>query len=121
MTSSNLVDCMTGIRRSSSCLPAAIGIDQDGNDHGLCVQQPEQLNAFRSKLAIDKGHASDIAARPVEADHQPVLNRLAAVCEHDRNARRRSLGGDRGDYASCSKDCIDRTFDSAARAGSLSY
>src|SRR4051812_42902296 len=36
-------------------------------------------------------------------------------CEHDRNVRRRRLGGDRRDHAPCSKDCIDRTFDQLGR------
>ena len=39
------------------------GIDQDGNDRRLGVQQPEQLDAFGSELAVDEGNAGDVAAR----------------------------------------------------------
>src|SRR5262249_27417276 len=62
-------------------------IDQHSNDCRPRVQQPEQLDAFRPKLAVDEAYAGDIAARPVQAGDQPMLDRIAAVGEHDRDGR----------------------------------
>ena len=101
--------CISGVR--------ILGIDQDCNDCRLGVHQPEQLDAFGSKLAIDESYAGDVATRPVEAGDQPMLDRVAAVCEHDRNARRRRLGGDRRDHAAGGKDHIDRKIGEVGRKG----
>src|SRR5262245_3393398 len=95
--------CIGGVR--------ILGIDQHGNGRRLGIQQPEQLDALRSQLAVDEGYPCDIAARTVEAGDQPVLDRVAAVGKHDWYACRRRLGGERGDHASGRKDCIDRTID----------
>ena len=98
------------------------GIDQYGDDRRLGVQQPEQLDAFRSKLAIDEGYPGDIATRPVEAGDQPVLDWIAAVREHDRNFAV-------ADFAAITETTLPvakiastgRLTSSAASAGSLSY
>src|SRR5262249_49091498 len=62
-------------------------IDQHSNDCRPRVQQPEQLDAFRPKLAVDEADAGDVAARPVQAGDQPMLDRIAAIGEHDRDSR----------------------------------
>ena len=64
--------------------------DHGGLRHQL-MQQSRAASATSS--AVESGDAGNVAARPVEAGDQTVLDRIAAGLEHDRNRRGRRLGG----------------------------
>ena len=45
----------------------------------------QQLYSFRAELVGEEGHARQIAARPIEAGHEPACDRVLADNEHNGN------------------------------------
>jgi hypothetical protein len=56
----------------------------------------DEIDAFARQFRTDGGHAGHVVARPGEALHQSVLDRIPDECHHDRNLAGRPPGGERG-------------------------
>src|SRR5262245_42065349 len=62
-----------------------LGIDQYGNDRRPGVQQPEQLDALRSKLAVDEGAVTlppgrlRLATSPFSTGSLPLANTIGML------------------------------------------
>src|SRR5262249_52348523 len=72
-------------------------IAQPGNGGRRRDQLVQQLQALWLQGSVSKAHAGDIAARPVEAGHDPACNGIAAGDEHDRYRRGGSPSRAHGD------------------------
>src|SRR6516165_6746166 len=66
--------------------------DERGKARSSRQQVMQQLKPFCRERLIDVSDAGDLAARPVEARHKTVLNRVEAGPEDDRNGGGRCLG-----------------------------
>jgi hypothetical protein len=73
----------------------AARIDQHGNSARLGDKLAKQLKALTANRARNENYSRNVAARPVEARHEAVPDRIAAGGEHDRYRRGRRLGSDR--------------------------
>ena len=75
---------------------------------------------FAAERAAEKGYAGDVAARPVEAGDQALLDRIAAAGEDDRNRRGRRFGRERRGGLLPTITATGRRTRSAASAGNRS-
>ena len=73
----------------------SVRVHERGNRRRLGHELPQQLQSLRPQHAAEKAHAGDVAARPVEAGDQALLDRVAAAPEDDRHRRGCGLGGER--------------------------
>ena len=82
-----------------------VGIDEQAIDGRRRHQFTQQLHPLRPELSV-KGHAGDVAARPVEAGDESRLDRVITAGEDDRNGGGRRLcrqgrsSAVRGDHSS---------------------
>jgi hypothetical protein len=72
----------------------AVRIDDKRNELCLGDQLAQQLKALWAQLTGKDGDACGIAARPVEARDELLLDWVAAAAEHDWNCRGRGLSGE---------------------------
>src|SRR5262245_31811220 len=70
---------------------------------------------FAGDQHVEPTHSRDIAARPVEATHEALVNRIAASREHDRNVLGRRHGGQYRSATSRRDDHVDLAADQIGR------
>src|SRR5262245_19449383 len=90
-------------------------ICQHGNQRSTGNKFVQQAKPFADDQHVEPTHSRDIAARPVEATHESLVNRIAASREHDRNrfchchrSQYRSATSRRDDHVDLAADQIGR-------------
>jgi hypothetical protein len=89
-----------GLRRDLDVAPfryvfGGARIHQHGNRCRAGHKLAEQLQPLARTAARQEADAGDVPAGPVEACHQPVLDRIGSDHKHDRHRGGRSLGRQR--------------------------
>src|SRR5262249_28098076 len=82
-----------------------VGIDQHGNARGARQQLVQEPTLLRRQGRNKKGHARDVAARPVAAADQAEFDGVTAAYEDDRDGRSRRLGRNCRGGIVCSDYC----------------
>ena len=79
----------------SASVVGSVRVHEHGNCCRLGHELAQQLQPLRAQHAGEKAHARDVAARPVEAGDQALLDRVAPAREDDRHRRGCGLGRER--------------------------
>ena len=90
-------------------------IDERADGRRRRDQAVQQLQPLRLQLHAQRGHAGEIAARPVQAGDQPERDRIGAGEEHDRNGPGRGLGGEHAEHLAGDGDHRDLSADQVGR------
>ena len=100
LTSRMMSCCPIALRRGLHVSSLRLGIGTVRvHEHGNCCrlghELAQQLQSLRPQHGVEKDHARDVAARPVEAGDEAVLDRVAPGREDDRYRRGCGLGRER--------------------------